>query len=116
MPSVVNVNGKITSGEEAVVSVFDHGFVFGEGIYETLRTYNHEVFLWDRHQKRFRTSAAMIELPVPMGDEAMLARIKETMAALPGVDEYYIRILLTRGVGELSYDPAVTPVPTLVMI
>lgn len=116
MASVVNVNGKISPGEDAVVSVFDHGFVFGEGIYETLRTYNRQVFLWDRHQERLRASASMIDLPVPLDDEALLARVRETMAALPGVRDYYIRMLLTRGVGELSYDPAVTPVPTLVII
>lgn len=116
MASVVNVNGKISPGEVAVVSVFDHGFVFGEGIYETLRTYNHQLFLWDRHQERLRTSASMIDLSVPLDDTALLARVNETMDALPGVRDYYIRMLLTRGVGELSYDPAVTPVPTLVII
>lgn len=116
MASVVNVNGKISPGEQAVVSVFDHGFVFGEGIYETLRTYNHQVFLWDRHQARLRQSASMIDLLVPLDDAALLARIRETMDALPGVRDYYIRMLLTRGVGELSYDPAATPVPTLVII
>ncbi len=49
---MVNVNGRISDAEHAVISVFDHGFLYGEGIYETLRTYNGEPFLFDRHMRR----------------------------------------------------------------
>lgn len=122
MGAFVNVNGQISDGEHAKISVFDHGFLYGEGVYETLRTYNGEPFLFDRHMARLRKSARMILLDVPFPDAEFLQRSAETMAAaglgghgLP-TEEAYIRILLTRGIGELTYDPAATPHPSLVII
>jgi branched-chain amino acid aminotransferase len=116
MAAVVNVDGRITGEADARVSVFDHGFLYGEGIYETLRTYDRRPFLFDRHMRRLRASAQMIALPVPFRDDELLARVDQTVAALGGPDEAYIRVLLTRGVGELSYDPAGCPRPTVVII
>ena len=63
MAAIVNVNGKVSDQEHAVVSVFDHGFLYGEGVYETLRTYNGQPFLFDRHTRRLRNSAQMLALP-----------------------------------------------------
>ena len=57
--ATVNVNGKITGDSDAVVSVFDHGFLYGEGVYEVVRTYNGRPFLLDRHLTRLRQSASM---------------------------------------------------------
>jgi branched-chain amino acid aminotransferase len=116
MAAVVNVNGRVCSAQDAVVSVFDHGFVFGEGVYEVVRTYHQQPFLYDAHMRRLRESAASIALDVPVGDADLLARIHETMAALPGLDEAYVRVLVTRGVGELVYDPRACPSPTVVVI
>ncbi len=117
MQATVSVNGRITDAASAVVSVFDHGFLYGEGVYETLRTYHGEPFLFDRHTRRLRHSAAMMALDVPFEDAGLLADIRRTIAAHPGgLPESYIRILLTRGVGELSYNPSATPVPTVVII
>jgi branched-chain amino acid aminotransferase len=118
MDATVNVNGRITDAEHAVVSVFDHGFVYGEGIYETLRTYNGVPFLFDRHMRRLRTSAGMMSLPVPLTDAEAAARVEETMrpGGFGASREAYIRILITRGVGDLSYDPAACPTPTVVVI
>jgi len=117
MSAMVNVNGRITSDREAVIAVFDHGFLYGEGVYETMRTYNRRPFLYDRHMRRLRNSARMIALDVPLTDAELASRIHETMAAadLKG-GEAYIRVLLTRGVGELTYDPAATPHPSVVII
>jgi branched-chain amino acid aminotransferase len=115
--ATVSVNGRITDAADASVSVFDHGFLYGEGVYETLRTYHGEPFLYDRHARRLRHSASMMALPVPFEDAALLADIRKTIAAHPGgLPESYIRILLTRGVGELTYNPSATPVPTIVII
>lgn len=114
--ATVNVNGRISSGTSAVVSVFDHGFLFGAGIYETLRTYHRAPFLLDRHLRRLRASADAIGLSVPLGDGQFAARIDETMAAAQGTGESYVRLVVTRGVGALSYDPAVCPAPTVVVI
>jgi branched-chain amino acid aminotransferase len=123
MGAFVNVNGRISSGEQASISIFDHGFLYGDGIYETLRTYNGEPFLFDRHMQRLRESADRIRLDVPFSDAELLERSLDTLKAAglgPGrraeAAEAYIRILLTRGIGELTYDPAATPTPSLVII
>jgi branched-chain amino acid aminotransferase len=123
MSVFVNVNGRLSDGASAVVPVFDHGFLYGEGVYETIRTYHGEPFLFDRHMQRLRTSAAMILLDVPLSDHDYLQRCSETMMAAGlgrksdgTVAEAYVRILHTRGVGDLTYDPAATPRPTVVII
>src|SRR2546428_6092197 len=117
MGAMVNVNGRVVDEEHARISVFDHGFLYGEGVYETLRTYNREPFLFDRHMRRLRTSARMLDLPVPAADAEIGHQVRATMAsALLGSNEAYIRILVTRGVGELSYDPASCEKPTIVVI
>jgi branched-chain amino acid aminotransferase len=122
MAATVNVNGRIADQEHAVVSVFDHGFLYGEGIYETLRTYNGQPFLFERHMRRLRRSADMLALPVPLADAQIDARFRETLQAAGlgapanGAREAYIRILVTRGIGELSYDPATCPAPSIVVI
>jgi branched-chain amino acid aminotransferase len=116
MRGAVYVNGKIAPADQAVVPVYDHGFVYGEGVYETLRTYNKVPFLYDRHIRRLRQSAQHLDLAVPFDDRALLGWIHDTMAAAGEMREYYIRILLTRGVGELTYDIRATPAPSLVII
>jgi branched-chain amino acid aminotransferase len=116
MRGAVYVNGKIAPADQAVVPVYDHGFVYGEGVYETLRTYNRVPFLYDRHMRRLRQSADRLLLDVPFDDATMLQWIDQTVAAAGELDEGYIRILLTRGVGDLNYDPKSTPTPTTVII
>jgi branched-chain amino acid aminotransferase len=121
MAATINVNGKISDAEHAVVPVLDHGFLYGEGVYETLRTYNQQPFLIDRHLRRLRTSASMIALSVPLTDAQLAERIDETTrearrAAGSAPPEWYVRILLTRGVGELTYDPAACPSPSVIII
>ena len=119
----VNVNGRISDGARAAISVFDHGFLFGEGVYEVARTYNGEPFLFDRHMRRLRASAAMIALDVPFSDHEFLERSLDTMRAAGlgrasdnSFAEAYIRLLVTRGIGDLTYDPAATPHPSVVVI
>ena len=123
LKGAVYVNGTISPASEAVVPVYDHGFVYGEGVYETLRTYNRVPFLLDRHASRLRASASYLHLTVPFDDAALARAIDDTMAlAFSGVPESetrreaYIRVLLTRGVGELTYDIAATPAPSLIII
>ena len=120
MAAIVNVNGRVSDQEHAVISVFDHGFLYGEGIYETLRTYNGQPFLFDRHMRRLRNSARMLALAVPLSDGDMDRRFRDTMRAAGLGDaperEAYIRVLITRGIGELTYDPAACPTPSVVVI
>jgi branched-chain amino acid aminotransferase len=117
MAATVNVNGRISGERDAVISVFDHGFLYGEGIYETMRTYKGRPFLYDRHMRRLRNSARMIELDIPFTDEELADQIRDTTAATAlGGHEAYIRVLVTRGVGELTYDLKATPTPSFVVI
>src|SRR5256885_4284950 len=124
MAATVNVNGRITPESEAVIPVFDHGFLYGEGIYETLRTYNGRVFLYDRHMRRLRNSARLIDLTLPFTHDGLAVRIHDTIkaATLNGAAvhdrraEAYVRVLVTRGVGELTYDLKATPKPSWVII
>jgi len=116
MPTMVNVDGRLSGEREAVVSVFDHGFLFGEGVYEVMRTYHHRPFLFEPHMRRLRASAERIALPIATTDAEIGGRIAATIEAaqLPG--EAYIRLLVTRGVGEIGYDPSLCPAPTIVVI
>jgi branched-chain amino acid aminotransferase len=121
MQAMFNVNGRVCRQEEAVISVLDHGFLYGEGVYEVCRTYHRRLFLFDRHLRRLRASAAMLDLPVPMTDGEIDGHVQETLSAAGfGGDsqgaEAYVRLLVTRGVGELSYDPGKCPQPSFVVI
>jgi len=123
MSAVAYVNGRIVAGQDAMISVFDHGFLYGEGVYEVIRTYGGELFLVDRHFRRLRASASMITLDVGMSDGALEGIVRETVAAYragaggaAGGREVLARILLTRGIGEMSYDPSKSPHPSLVVI
>jgi branched-chain amino acid aminotransferase len=116
MAATVNVDGQISGEREARISVFDHGFLYGEGVYEVLRTYHQRPFLFEPHMTRLRRSAERISLPVPWTDAEALARIRATIEAAQISGEAYIRLLLTRGVGDLLYDPAACPTPTTVII
>lgn len=120
LQAAVFVNGTITRAEDAVVPVFDHGFLYGEGVYETLRTYHGAPFLFAAHMARLRHSAGLMNLDVPYTDAQMAGHIEATTDGyrqlFGAVTETYIRILLTRGVGGLTYNPAACPTPTLVII
>jgi len=116
MRGAVYVNGKIMPADQAVVPVYDHGFVYGEGVYETMRTYNRVPFLYDRHMRRLRQSSERILLDVPFDDAAMIGWIDQTIEAGGPMEEAYVRVLHTRGVGDLTYDLKSTPQPTTVVI
>ena len=116
VPVAVNIDGHLYGKDEARVSVFDHGFLFGEGVYEVLRTYDQRPFLYADHMRRLRASAARIALDCPLDDDALLERVEATVAAAGLDGEAYIRLLLTRGVGEIVYDPRACPSPTTVII
>ncbi|MFO7691594.1 MAG: aminotransferase class IV [Vicinamibacterales bacterium] len=123
MSAVAYVNGRIVAEQDAMISVFDHGFLYGEGVYEVIRTYGGELFLVDRHFRRLRASASMVTLDVGMSDSALEGIVRGTVAAYragagegAGSREVLARLLLTRGIGEMSYDPSKSPHPSLVVI
>jgi branched-chain amino acid aminotransferase len=116
LKGAVYVNGTISAADQAVLPVYDHGLLYGEGVYETLRTYNMVPFLYDRHCARLRASARYLSLDVPFSDDELRRAIDDTIAAAGEMAEAYIRVLLTRGVGDLTYDLRATPTPTLIVI
>jgi branched-chain amino acid aminotransferase len=109
-----SVNGEITPAEEARVSVLDNGFTFGDAVYETLRTYGGRPFHLDRHLERLRRSAERLAIPLPAGDT--LARHLDALLACAANSESYIRIIVTRGRGDISYHFDRVKGPTVVMV
>ena len=116
VPVAVNIDGTLYGRYDARISVFDHGFLFGEGVYEVLRTYARRPFLFPEHMRRLRESARRIALPCPLSDAQVLERIEHTVAAAALDGDAYVRILLTRGEGEIVYDPKACPASTVVVI
>lgn len=114
MAFFASVNGEIAPADQARVSVLDNGFTFGDGVYETLRTYGGRPFHLDRHLDRLRVSARMLGIAIPAGDDALAADLDRLLerAANP---ESYIRIIVSRGVGEISYRFDRIKGPTIVM-
>ena len=115
MPTRININGVITGPEEAQeakIPVLDHGLLFGDSVYETLRTHEGKPFLFSRHFARLEHSANAIHLKLPWTKSRTLDEIRRT--CVPG--ECRIRLLITRGVGELSADLETCVDPTVIII
>jgi branched-chain amino acid aminotransferase len=110
-----SVNGEITPAEQARVSVLDNGFTFGDAVYETLRTYGGRPFHLDRHLERLRRSAQRLAITMPAGDAA-LTRDLDALLARAANPESYIRIIVSRGVGDISYHFDRVAGPTIVMV
>jgi branched-chain amino acid aminotransferase len=115
MSSLASVNGIVSPAEEARVSVLDNGFTYGDSVYEVLRTYDGRPFEPGRHFRRLRRSAARLGIDVPAADAQLLAQVDALLARAPG-GESYIRIIVTRGLGDCSYDFDRVQGPTVVMI
>ena len=109
------LNNKLVTEKKALISVFDHGFLYGDGIYETLRAYKGAVFMIDEHIERLFRSASMIGLVLPKGHDGIKEAVYQTMKA-NGHKEAYVRITISRGPGPLGLDPALCPQPTFVII
>ena len=111
MDEVVWIDGRVYSREEARISAFDHGFLYGDSIYETIRTARGVPLLLERHLDRLRRSAAVLELRLDRDDAAYREAI---FAALSAVDlpEAAIRVVVTRGVGDLGYERHLCGAPT----
>jgi branched-chain amino acid aminotransferase len=110
----VSIDGRVVPAEEARVSVFDNGFTFGDSVYETIRTYRGRPFHLDRHLRRLRGSAGRIGVELPMGDDVLARRLDEVLARAAN-SESYIRLIVTRGVGDISYRFDRVAGPTVVM-
>ena len=104
METVVYVDGKFVPSSEAKITVFDHGLLYGDGIFEGIRAYNRRVFKLDRHVDRLFHSARAIDLTMPHTKEEMSEIILETCRR-NHVEDGYIRPIITRGPGDLGLDP-----------
>jgi branched-chain amino acid aminotransferase len=102
---VVSINGQIAAPDAANISVLDHGFLFGDSIYEVVRTVNGKLFAADRHLKRLHGSAAALEMPLQRDDEWLKDAWRALHKAREG-GESYLRMIVTRGEGALDLHPA----------
>lgn len=111
----IYLNDRFVRKEEAMVSVFDHGFLYGDGVYETLRAYQGRIFMLAHHLARLRRSAALIGLEVPLTDSQWEALLPESITR-NALSDAYLRITISRGEGAIGLDPQLCPRPTVVVI
>lgn len=111
----VYLNGKLVPRAEAMVSVFDHGFLYGDGVYETIRVYEDVVFMLDEHLKRLFRSATLIGLTIPLDMEGIKTAIYDTLGT-NSLRNAYVRLTISRGYGPIGLDPDLCSTPTFVII
>lgn len=114
-PLSIWIDGELKSREEATVSVFDHGLLYGDGVFEGLRIYNRRVFRLDQHLDRLYDSARAIALEIPLDRTAMVEALRTTIKA-NRKENGYVRLVVTRGVGDLGVDPTKCSKPSVVII
>ena len=107
---LIYIDGEFLPKAEAKVSVFDHGLLYGDGVFEGIRSYNGRVFKLDEHLERLYDSAKSIMLQIPIPIETMKETVLETLRR-NHLTEAYIRLVVTRGVGDLGLDPDKCPKP-----
>jgi branched-chain amino acid aminotransferase len=112
---LVWLNGELVPKSQAKVSVFDHGFLYGDGVFEGIRAYNGKVFMLDEHLDRLYDSAKSIWLTIPLTKEQMRDAILQTLRANK-LRDAYIRVVVSRGEGDLGLDPRKCPKPNIVII
>jgi branched-chain amino acid aminotransferase len=111
----VSIDGRVVDGGEARVSVFDRGFLYGDSVFEVFRTYGGVPFAEREHLERLKRSADRLMIPMPVALEELSSEVRATLdAAGPG--EWYVRVVITRGTGPLTYDPSTAVAPLRVII
>ena len=111
----IYLNGKLVPERQAKISVFDHGLLYGDGVFEGIRSYNGRVFELDSHVDRLYDSAKAIALEIPMTRAGMKSAVVRTCAANKTMDGY-IRLVVTRGVGTLGLNPYLCKKPQVIII
>lgn len=112
---LVYIDGKFVPESEAKISVFDHGFLYGDGVFEGIRAYNGKVFKLREHIDRLYDSAKAIALEIPISKEEFMKIILETLR-VNNLRDAYIRPIVTRGIGDLGLDPRKCSKPTIIVI
>ena len=111
----IYIDGQWCSRDEAKVSVFDHGLLYSDGIFEGIRVYNRRIFRLEAHLQRLYASARALALEIPIPIAEMAAVVSESVRRNRKEDGY-IRLVVTRGVGDLGIDPRSCPKPTIFVI
>ncbi len=111
----VYIDGKLYPKEEAKISVFDHGLLYGDGVFEGIRCYNGNMFKFSEHIDRLYNSANAIALEIPMTREEIENAVKDTLDA-NNMKDSYIRLVVTRGIGKLGLDPFNCAKPQVIII
>jgi branched-chain amino acid aminotransferase len=109
------LDGRLVEKVDAKVSVYDHGLLYGDGVFEGIRVYNGRIFECDAHLERLYNSAKAIRLEIPISRDQFKAAMEETVRA-NGMRDCYIRAVVTRGPGDLGIDPRKSPRPTVFII
>src|SRR5438477_5248984 len=115
MPSKIWLDGKLVDTADAKISVYDHGLLYGDGVFEGIRVYSGRIFRGDLHLRRLYDSARAIRLTIPLSPEELRAAIEQTVKANTFTD-CYIRAVVTRGVGYLGIDPRKSANPSVIII
>jgi len=113
--NLIYINGKYVPAEEASVSVFDHGFLYGDGVFEGIRAYRGRVFRLEDHVERLFDSAQAIALCIPMSRQEMAEAILGTLRK-NNLQDAYIRPIVTRGIGDLGLDPNKCSAATVIIM
>jgi branched-chain amino acid aminotransferase len=111
----IYIDGKFFPEEDAKISVFDHGLLYGDGVFEGIRVYNNKVFMLDAHLKRLYNGARVIRLDIPMSPEELKAKICETIK-VNEITDGYVRLVVTRGKGDLGLSPSKCANPSIIII
>ena len=115
MPDVIWIDGEWHDRASARISVMDHGLLYGDGVFEGLRAYNGRIFRLVEHLARLEASARAILLPVPQSRDE-LAELHRQVLRRSGLEQAYLRTVLTRGAGDLGLDLRKCPTPSLIII
>jgi len=115
MPATIWIDGKYYDKADAKVSVFDHGLLYGDGVFEGIRVYNRRIFRVEQHLDRLYASAKAIWIEIPQARKAMQQLMEEAVAK-SGIADAYIRLIVTRGVGDLGLDPRKCATPSVICI
>jgi len=115
MGVVVVINGRVCLPEEARISVFDRGLWYGDSVFETLGTYDGQPFALTEHIQRLRRSAELVYIELGVSNEALAREVTEAVR-FAGNPESYVRVIVTRGSGELGLDPSLAENPQRIVI
>jgi len=111
----VYINGEVYDKEDAKISVYDHGLLYGDGVFEGIRSYGGKIFRLAEHLDRLWNSAKAIWLEIPLAKREMAKAIEDTLA-VNGIKDGYIRVVVTRGIGTLGLDPNKCSDPQVIII